>query len=258
MSAAVSMPISIALVALSAVALSLLAYTFHKVRRVHLMTFRLSDEINQHSNNLFRQIEALQALYAELKMSAFIPPTRGWSASPDFLLLIASYVRKQRPVTIIECGSGTSTVVLARALQLNGSGRVYSLESDPSFAQTTRDHLERCGLGEWSTVIDAKLCPLEFDGATYRWYSLSNLPDTKIDMLVIDGPPESVGAQARYPAGPCLFPLLNAGATVFLDDAVRDDELRTVERWMQTFPTLERQDYDCEKGCASFRVPREN
>ncbi len=67
-------------------------------------------------------------------------------------------------------------------------------------------------------------------------------------MLVIDGPPEAVGPLARYPAGPSLFPSLSVGATVFLDDAARDDEKRIIERWQREFPDLERQDHDCEKG----------
>lgn len=73
-------------------------------------------------------------------------------------------------------------------------------------------------------------------------------------MSVIDGLPEPVGPLARYPAGPNLFPGLSAEATVFLDDTVREDEKRTVERWMKQFPGLQREDHPCEKGCACLTV----
>ena len=74
-------------------------------------------------------------------------------------------------------------------------------------------------------------------------------------MLVIDGPPMPVGPLVRYPAGPILFPKLAPGAAVFLDDAPRDDEKRIIERWMQEFPGLQREDHPCEKGCVSLTWP---
>ena len=71
-------------------------------------------------------------------------------------------------------------------------------------------------------------------------------------MLVIDGPPMPVGPLVRYPAGPIFFPKLAPGATVFLDDAARDDEKRIIERWQREFPDFEIRNYPCEKGCVSF------
>ena len=71
-------------------------------------------------------------------------------------------------------------------------------------------------------------------------------------MLVSDGPPMPVGPLVRYPAGPIWLPKLAPGATVFLDDAARDDETRIIERWMREFPGLQRQDHPCEKGCVSL------
>jgi predicted O-methyltransferase YrrM len=229
-----------------------LAYIAHKVRRVHLMTYRLSDEISSGAAMLYRQMEALQALYAELDLRRALPPTRGWSASPDFLLLIASHTRAARPRMVLECGSGTSTIVLARALQLNGVGHVHSLEHDPTFAARTREHLHRSGLTEWATVIDAPLRPYRSEGKEYSWYEFESIPDGPIDLLVVDGPPMPIGPEARYPAGPVLFPRLNPGAVVFLDDADRKDEKRIVERWLKEFLNLERAEYQCEKGCVSL------
>lgn len=233
----------------------LVIFVLHKVRRVHLMMYGLSDKIGTSSDTVYRQLEALHALYAELDLKRALSPTRGWSASPDFLLLIARHARDARPQTVVECGSGTSTVVLARCMQLNGSGHVYSLEHDPEFASSTRANLERHGLGEWATVVDAPLRSHDLNGETWPWYTHEALPNGEIDMLLIDGPPEAVGALARYPAGPNLFPSLSAGATVFLDDTIREDEKRIVERWQREFPDLERQDHDCEKGCVSLTRP---
>ena len=245
----------IALIVLVGTIGCVLLYVLHKVRRVHLMMYGLSDKIGTSSDTVYRQLEALHALYAELDLKRALPPTRGWSASPDFLLLIARHARDARPQTVVECGSGTSTVVLARCMQLNGSGHVYSLEHDPEFASSTRANLERHGLGEWATVVDAPLRSHDLNGQTWSWYSHETSRELKIDMLVIDGPPMPVGPLVRYPAGPILFPKLAPGAVVFLDDAARDDEKRIIERWQREFPDLERQDHDCEKGCVSLTRP---
>lgn len=240
---------------LAGIAVLLILYTLHKVRRVHLMMYGLSDKIAAGSDALYRQLEALHALSAELDLTRALPPTRGWSASPDFLLLIARHARDARSQTVVECGSGVSTVVLARCMQLNGSGHVYSLEHEPEFAGSTRANLERHRLSDWATVVDAPLRPLELNGETWPWYAHEALPELTIDMLVIDGPPMPVGPEVRYPAGPVLFLKLAPGATVFLDDAARDDEKRIVERWKREFAGLQCQDHDCEKGCVSLTWP---
>ena len=114
--------VAVPLLGLMGVVVLLTAYTLHKVRRVHLMTY----EIKAQWDTVYRQLEALRALDAELSLERALPPTRGWSASPDFLLLIAQHARDARPRIVVECGSGTSTVVLARCMQLNGAGHVYS------------------------------------------------------------------------------------------------------------------------------------
>jgi hypothetical protein len=69
-------------------------------------------------------------------------------------------------------------------------------------------------------------------------------------MLVLDGPPQATREQARYPAGPLLFPHLAPQAAIFLDDAARADEAAIVQRWRQEFPALELSSLSCEKGCA--------
>ena len=155
----------------------------------------------------------------------------------------------------MECSSGTSTVILARCMQLNGSGKVFSLEHDPVFAGQTRANLARHGLEQWATVIDAPLVPFQPDQAEdRRWYCLESYPHAlAIDMLVIDGPPSGINPLARYPAGQALFPQLAPGAAVFLDDAARPDEQATLRLWQREFPDLEFGVRYCEKGCATMR-----
>jgi predicted O-methyltransferase YrrM len=188
-----------------------------------------------------------------------LPATRGWAASPDFLMELVSHARAAGPLTVLECSSGVSTLVLARCLQLNGGGKVFSLEHDAAYAEQTRRQLRRHGLGAWAVVLDAPLQQHALGGDTWPWYAidglaqaLGNQMDTamEIDMLVIDGPPQAVRALARYPAGPLLFPRLRIGAAVFLDDAARLGEQAILARWKAEFPMFHQTSRPCEKGCA--------
>ncbi|MET0964007.1 MAG: class I SAM-dependent methyltransferase [Noviherbaspirillum sp.] len=107
--------------------------------------------------------------------------------SPDFLRELYLHALAEKPQVVVECSSGTSTVILARCMQLNGSGKVFSLEHESEYAEKTRRNLERHGLSEWATVLDAPLRLIEANKTSSRWYALDALPnDIAIDMLVID------------------------------------------------------------------------
>ncbi|KAB8041580.1 class I SAM-dependent methyltransferase [Janthinobacterium aquaticum] len=232
-----------------------LALLLHKTRRMHLMLYSLQNRADSAPAQLYRQLEALTGLQQELQLARSLPPTRGWAASPDFLLALVHEVQASKPRTVLECSSGASTVVLARCLQQLGAGRVLSLEHDVHFGAQTRRELARHGLSDWAQVIDAPLCEHALDGESWAWYDIKNLPaDLVIDLLVIDGPPQSTRSLARYPAGPLLFPLLAAGAAVYLDDAARADEQTIVRRWRAAFAPLQLTMLACEKGCAVMRL----
>ncbi len=231
--------------------LLLCAYTLHKVRLIHLLLHDVRDQSQRENAGLFRQLEALQGLYTELGLKRSLPDTRGWAASPDFLLEMARHALSERPQLVVECSSGTSTLVLARCMQINGAGKVYSLEHDPAYARQARQQLARHGLSDWAEVLDAPLAAQDFGGSTWPWYVTDGLPGgADIDMLAIDGPPQATRALARYPAGPALFGRLSPGAAVFLDDARRPDEQEILRRWALQFPEMEQRQLNCEKGAA--------
>lgn len=231
-------------------------YMLHKLRLVHILLHDVKDQSHHENAGLFRQMEALQGLYVELDLKRSLPPTRGWAASPDFLLELARHARSAKPVTVVECSSGTSTLVLARCMQLNGAGMVFSLEHDAEYARSTRAQLRRHGLEDWAQVLDAPLRPHVLNDEKWPWYDISGLPARlEIDLLVIDGPPQATRKLARYPAGPLLFRSLAGGASVFLDDAGRPDERTVLLRWQKEFPALDQSSRPCEKGCAVLSVP---
>jgi hypothetical protein len=69
-------------------------------------------------------------------------------------------------------------------------------------------------------------------------------------MLVIDGPPATTQALARYPAVPLLRSTMSAACLIVLDDAARPDEQAAVARWIADDGMELHTGYYAEKGIA--------
>lgn len=201
-------------------------------------------------------LENYRVLCERLGLAGEIPYTRDWSAAADFLELLVDHVRAVRPRCIVECGSGLSTLMLARACALYRVERIISLENGAEFAQTTRDAIAQHGLN--ATVLHAPLrnYALGVNGSeVYPWYALDGLPEHGIDMLVIDGPPGSVRSHARYPALPLLNDRLEPGCTIFMDDAARPHEQQILARWLAEYPGLQAKYIPLVRGCGRLTWP---
>lgn len=200
--------------------------------------------------------------YAELEerlgLEQGIPYTPDWSAAPDFMALIIEHALETKPKVIFECSSGLTTLMLARCCQMNGDGKVISLENGAEYAQNTRSYFERYNLDELATVIDAPLEKIDTNGSEFLWYKTdeikAQLNGQKIDMLVIDGPPGFIQKNSRYPALPILFDELADGCTVYLDDAVRDDEKQIIKMWLSEYANIEHRYIDTERGCSVLTI----
>lgn len=211
--------------------LILIFLVFHKVRRIHVMMFDQTNELKKSTDNNYTQIEALMGIYQSLELEGALPALRGWAGSPDYLLTLTNTVLKEKPKSVVECGSGSSSVVIAAALKKNGVGHLYSLDHSAEFAEKTRCLLDDLGLSEWVTVLDAPLIEIQLNGEVFSWYDVSKLNVESIELLNVDGPPLRTNRNARYPVLPILSDNLSGGATILLDDAGRQDELETVQRW---------------------------
>jgi predicted O-methyltransferase YrrM len=195
------------------------------------------------------------ALEHRLGLSRPLPYTPDWSAAPDFLGLVAEHCLSKKPSVIVECSSGTSTLVLARCCQINGHGHVFSLENGAEYANATSRMLAESGLDGYASVMHAPLVEYDLNGHQHAWYSLDKLKVQAIDLLVIDGPPAVVNPEARYPALPLLHERLGVGCVVYLDDASRHGERAIVARWYAMFPEFRVQVVECERGCAVLEKP---
>jgi predicted O-methyltransferase YrrM len=199
----------------------------------------IKSELGHH----YHQVEALEQLLPALKLTATLPPSRGWAASPDFLLTLSSIVRKSKPKLVLELGSGVSTLVSAKS----GARRIISLDHSKEFGEATREMLKEHKV----TGAQIRINELLTYPGGYKWYSPEALIGVKgIDLLVIDGPPSSTNPDARYPALEHLLPLLTKKAIVILDDADREDEKKLAQAFAHAMPNHKLTFLRHEKGTA--------
>jgi predicted O-methyltransferase YrrM len=198
--------------------------------------------------------EEYQSLQQQLALDQGIPYSPNWSAAADFLQIIVDACLTTKPESVFECSSGLTTLMLARCCQINGYGRVISLEDGKSYAATTREYLARYGLEGIATVIDAPLRAAKFDGHEYSWYSWDRVPDSRIDMLVIDGPCGFIGKHARYPALPACYPYFAHQTKIYLDDAARPDEREIVALWCERYPGVTHDYIQTARGCSVLTI----
>jgi len=237
-----------------AVIVAVLAYLVRSMRALHRKVNRNADRsskeltaqtgrIKDELGNVYHQFEAVEQLLPILKLSAPIPPSRGWAASPDFLLTLAHVTKKVKPRLTVELGSGISTLVLAKS----GAKKIISLDHSNEFGSQTREMLLSHGV----RGVDIRIHELETYPRGYKWYAKSTFKGiAKIDLLVIDGPPSSTNPDARYPAFEHLIPLLSPRATVILDDVYRDEERKLADAIAKALPNHVLTILSHEKGTA--------
>jgi predicted O-methyltransferase YrrM len=197
----------------------------------------------------YRQIESLFSLFAVLDVSHPLPPMRGWAISPDFGALMVSLILERKPRSILETGSGVSTLLAAYALKRIGSGRILSLEHDQAYAAASAEQVARHGLESFASVRHAPLRTLVFEERSWLWYDPALLTDVEaVDLAVIDGPPGNLQPLSRYPALPVLASRLSPDAVIVMDDYRRRDEREVASRWLREFEEFGAREEPAEKG----------
>lgn len=158
----------------------------------------------------------------------YLPWTSG-SMRPAAMVAVCNEVVHGARERIVECGSGASTVLLARLLRERGGGRLTAIEHDGHWAALVAEQLRREGLDSIARVLHAPL------GGEPEWYAAAELaavPD-EVDLLIVDGPPAFYPGTgtSRAPALPWFEQRLTADAAVFLDDLDRPGERHVIATW---------------------------
>ena len=187
-------------------------------------------------HDIIRDAQALRTLHDALPSDREHVPLTTYSALPTTALLLTEYVRDLPPgATVVELGSGATTLWLALAAQKRGGDvRLVSLDTSEEWAAVTRAALARNGVDALVDLRVAALSPVATSEGEQLWYDQAGWSDlTEIALLFVDGPPGTTGPLARFPAVELLGSRLAPQAIVVMDDADRTDEREIVRRWRE-------------------------
>jgi predicted O-methyltransferase YrrM len=177
-------------------------------------------------------LHAWQILRPLLDQGGYLPWTTG-SMRPAGMVVVCNEIVHRGRAHVVECGSGVSTVVIARLLrQLGSASTLVALEHDAHWATVVTELLRRESLTDVARVVHA---PLEGEPPWYAASGVALTPAT-IDLLVVDGPPahEPEHSRRRAPALEMFAPRLTQTATVLLDDVNRAGERGVLDDWQAT------------------------
>ena len=149
----------------------------------------------------------------------------GFSAKYDYLEEVIKKA-STTPGPILECGSGLTSILLGLIAGRRGV-EIWSLEHIPEW------HARLGTILQQHRIQGVHLClaPLrEYEG--FSWYDppTATLPNN-FSLVVCDGPPGST-LGGRYGLLPLLSNHLSSGALILLDDANRNGETETLNRWI--------------------------
>lgn len=204
-------------------------------RRLDQGLAELGDRTTKDKSDLLQELEALLRLRDEFPVTFESPLLWRSSLSPRGMWQVLTLVRERQPSTIVELGSGLSTLYLSRCVAEQPGSVVYSVEHAMQFLAGTRKLLEAHDATENVQLIHAPLVDTDIDGRKYSWYSVGDRLPATIDMLLVDGPPGTTGPLARLPALERLIDRLRPGAVIVLDDAHREEEREIVRSWVRDF-----------------------
>ncbi len=218
---------------------------------------RLRNDMNKGLGNAVKQVESFMRIQSFLGDADSFGDFHGWPISPDIGLFLMDRMREKHYDLIIEFGSGTSTALFARTVQVL-SDRALSKEKDiaglnlPNTDIVTFEHdklyftktqhlLKSRVLEQIVQLVHAPLIDWTEGDQSYLYYdcesTLKNLAVQYADrqariLVLVDGPPGSTCINARYPAVPCVFKALGRHQIdLVLDDASRPEEKQVIDLW---------------------------
>ena len=194
---------------------------------------------------------ALQALQP---LEGAYLPWSGFALRPSAVMTVINEMMFYEASSVVELGSGLSTVYAARFMRQCGpaGARIVSVDDNEEWLGRVHQYLERDGLTSFVELVYAPLIEwrpsddeagAEEGGAwahpiPERWYDRDPIRravgDREVDFLLVDGP-RAKRTIARYPALLELHDHLSADATVVLDDAARPGEVEIVDRWTERY-----------------------
>lgn len=199
--------------------------------------------------NAVLQIESFIRLQNYLGPSILIPNMHGWPISPDFAMLLVELIECNSYDAVIEFGSGSSTLVLAKALDcvarrigevpaplvsfdhlIDYHKKTHQLLENANLHSNTKVHL--APLVSWRDEVDNEYLYYSCDEALMELRTKIQAPYPKL-LVVVDGPPASTGPLARFPAMSKVVDIFGKKCQLnfLMDDYSRTDEQKIILHW---------------------------
>lgn len=158
-----------------------------------------------------------------------------YSLEPESGLWLLEAITRKRPVTLLEFGSGASTLAAAASFRRLGSGRIIAIEEDAGWKERVEVLVRLNGLSDYAEIHHCPLGPAT-SATDIPWYSMDgvSIPET-IDLVLVDGPAGGRHPTIRQPALPFVWDRLAVGGELLLDDGAREGEQAIVKAWQERF-----------------------
>jgi glycosyltransferase involved in cell wall biosynthesis len=202
---------------------------------------------NSDKEEFYDEIEYLNKILNPLMN---LPFHKEWAVLPDFIYHLIELIKENKPSTIVECGSGLSTLVGGYLVKNKIIKHFISIEHEEQFYEATLDDLKKHTLEKYVTLLYAPLKRISINGEEWFWYNTDRFETTinQIDLLLVDGPPGQIQKHSRYPAFPLLKKFFHKNTAVVLDDSDRPDEKEIINRWLLENPGFCASHLKTEKG----------
>jgi len=190
------------------------------------------------SNDDAYAMQIILKLFPEFSYLPFTP----FSLNPYTIIHILNDILLNDRKQIVEFGSGISSIIIARFIQVNNlETKILSIDNNLEWKKFISKELDKYNCKDKIKLIVGELKEhhqkefTEYDNK--YWYDLKtvkeaiNSLDVVIDLVVVDGPSTGLSKYSRYPAIPMIKNKLSKNVSIFLDDIRRKGEKEILVKW---------------------------
>lgn len=196
-----------------------------------------SNKIQKQNETLMRESIAQKYIEKLDSQGGFFPYSK-FSLSFTNCWHILSDIQLNNKKTIVEFGSGYSTYMISKLINLKGLDiEVYSVDSDNQWLDFVKKEISNGLTTENIHFIHSNLIASTYEyGGKLHWYNedlLNQLLPKKVDLILIDGPTAGLSdiKNSRFPAIPFLKPRIHNQTSIYLDDVNRPGEQNILKEW---------------------------
>ncbi len=199
---------------------------------------RLNLYINKVQRNTYDTLASL--LLHRLFPDSTVLPFSPFSLNPNTILHAINDIQVNQRKSVIEFGSGVSTLIMAKFIKSNGlTVRILSVDHNHEWSGYIEKELIKHDCLDIVELVVAPLITGEWGQYSGSWYDQEIIKKTMaertFDMLIVDGPSAGKNAQIRFPALPFVIEALDDNFIIFLDDIRRAGENEILNKWKEIF-----------------------